>query len=267
VCGCPFAVDDASGALVPKTADDHFLEIVMTVAKAELKKLRKGQYVFYTVGVGTEWAGSPSGVKGGDYGAVVSALDKDGNWSVSTPGYLTENASLRDFVDRLFPIADEDRMSKVKSYVDEHLFGGFLGAAEVARGLKKGAYRNLPTLRKSVVARTFLEIARNDSDRYVMEEHTNVEDSIVIRKKDRDGRIKVRPYRGKNRFWLWIKFHAIKLSTVVLGVILWRCRDELMARFGLQPNEAFGLMFVAICIYFGSIVQNWVNNFAKIEKE
>lgn len=265
--GHPFAVDGDSGALVPKAADDHFLELVMTAAGAELKKLRKGQYVFYTVGIGTEWTGSPAGIKGGDYGMVVSSLDKDGNWSVCTPGYLSGNASLRDFVDRLVPITDEDRMSKVKSYVDDHLFGGFVGAAEVARGLKKGAYRNVPTLRKSVVARTFLEIARNDSDRYVVEEHANAEDSIVIRKRDRDGRIRVRPYRGKSRLLQWIEFHAIKLSAVVIGVILWRCRDGLMTKFGLQPNDVLGVMFVAVFIYLGSVIQNCVNNFAKIEKE
>lgn len=101
----------------------------------------RAAFTFFTVGSAFPWPAQVTGQAAADYWLIVSSPDSDGTWETKMPPRFADRLSLRDFLDRLKPVTQQQRISKIKLYVDELLESGYEGNIHREKIAKETGYR------------------------------------------------------------------------------------------------------------------------------
>ena len=117
-------------------------------------------FTFFTIGSVFRWTEQVIGCAAGDHWLVVSGLDSDGTWETSTPPRFADRPSLRSFLDRLKPETLQQRISKIKHFVDDLLDSGYQGNILVGKVANATGYQN------SVVRDALLALQRSEPEHY-----------------------------------------------------------------------------------------------------
>jgi hypothetical protein len=84
-------------------------------------------FTFFTIGSALEWPEQLPAHATGDHWLVVSSLRTDGTFKTSVPPRFADRLSLRNFLDRLKPETRQQRIFKIKQFVDERIQQGYGG--------------------------------------------------------------------------------------------------------------------------------------------
>jgi hypothetical protein len=112
-------------------------------------------FTFFTVGSALPWPAEVTGQAAGDHWLIVSHLSDNDEWETRTPPRFADRLSLRNFLDRLRPVTQQQRVSRIKSLVDDLLDCGYEGNIRLEKIAKETGYRRtavrdaLLTLRNS----------------------------------------------------------------------------------------------------------------------
>jgi hypothetical protein len=82
-----------------------------------------------------------TGHSAGDHWLVVSSLREDGRWQTSVPPRFADRLSLRNFMDVLRPETRQERISRIKHYVDDLLVSGYEGNIYLEKIREATGYR------------------------------------------------------------------------------------------------------------------------------
>ncbi len=102
---------------------------------------QQAAFAFFTVASASPWPEQVIGHAAGDHWLVVSGLKSDGEWQTSTPPRFVDRLSLRNFMDRLRPETRQQRISKIKRFVDELLDSGYDGNIHLEKIARETGYR------------------------------------------------------------------------------------------------------------------------------
>ena len=165
------------------------------------------QFTFFTIGSATGWFDGMKGSAGGHAWTLLSCPDGSGRWQTSVPAHFAAKLSLRNFLDRLYPETRQQRVSRVKSIVDEYITGGYEGNILLDKVAGETGYR------RTVIREAFS--AMQDSGHYKC---YRVNDQIAI------GKASARP-RGMRLQPVTpavVKYHLAVLLSVVIPLLGWR---------------------------------------------
>ena len=104
-------------------------------------------FVFITIGVPKPWTPKVTATTGGRCWTVLSSPVGGGQWKTLPPAGYDDRLSIRDFLDRLRPETDRQRLSKVKHVVDSMLEQGYDGNITVKKIQDSTGYRETQVLR------------------------------------------------------------------------------------------------------------------------
>ncbi len=125
---------------VPSTQDVGLIRRLISEAKAAFCRQRP-VFVFYTIGGASTWLADPKSLFGGDFCVFLSRPTGGKEWDTVTPPLFASRSSFRNFLDRLRPLTRQDRISKVKTAVDNLLADGFQGNITLDKVKKLTGYR------------------------------------------------------------------------------------------------------------------------------
>ena len=77
----------------------------------------------------------------GDHWLVVSSPKADGTFQTRVPPRFADRLSLRNFLDRLRPETRQQRILKIKQFVDERLAQGYEGNIDLEKVHNETGYR------------------------------------------------------------------------------------------------------------------------------
>ena len=265
VFATPFGIDGKTGALQFANPSSRFIETVRACAVTALKGVDKGKFVFYSIGTGLQLGHDISAVREGLCAITISGPADDGRWEVRAPGYLTGQASYRDFSDRLMPITREELMSAVKTYVDEvgrdSFKSGKVTVGEIIDRLHEstnGKFRAFPVFRQTAIIRSLLQMQGNDPGRYaVCKESRGAQEVFVIPKTEVQKDDK--PYRGRGWFLNMIMFHSIHFLGLVICSAILIGKSEFEVWMGLECNNVARVFMAALTMLVCGFIQGQFN--------
>jgi len=229
-------------------------EVLEVVRKAYRQWLQTAaaqpQFTFFTLGSAMPWSAEVQGHAAGDHWVVVSSLTPAGAWEVRTPPRFADRFSLRNFLDSLKPETRQQRISKIKTAVDEFLLGepGVL----VPMAAEKTRYR------KSVVLDAFLTLQDQAPDSYRLEKR--YDGRVAVRRAVQNEPVSVtadmfRPTIARR--------HLLGLVGTAVGAGGWVLRDLLRGgRF-----DPMGISILIPIVYVASCAQAAINRRASSNKE
>lgn len=101
-------------------------------------------FTFFTLGSSLPWSAEVQGVASGTHWIICSAPAKDGRWQYIQPPRPADRISLADFKDRLIPETRQQRISRIRTFIDQYLDLHFddsnLDIERIKRGLKELDY-------------------------------------------------------------------------------------------------------------------------------
>ena len=98
-------------------------------------------FAFFTIASASPWPGQITGHAAGDHWLVVSNLESNGTWRTSAPPRFADRLSLRNFLDRLYPETRQQRISRIKRFVDGLLESYYDGNINLEKIAKETGYR------------------------------------------------------------------------------------------------------------------------------
>ena len=101
----------------------------------------RAAFTFFTIGSACRWSEQVLGSASGDHWLVISSLSPDGVWETRTPPRFADRLSLRNFLDRLKPETRQQRISRIKHFVDELLDSGYEGNILLDKVANETGYR------------------------------------------------------------------------------------------------------------------------------
>ncbi len=108
-------------------------------------------FAFFTIASASPWPGQITGHAAGNHWLVLSSLENDGIWRTSTPPRFADRLSLRNFMDRLRPETRQQRISRIKRFVDGLLESGYEGNINLEQIAKETGYRRT-TIKDALMA-------------------------------------------------------------------------------------------------------------------
>jgi hypothetical protein len=165
----------------------------------------KPMMTFLTLGSTDGWATGMTALAGASVWTLLSSVNETGRWRTAIPPQFAAKRYLRDFIDRLHPETEQDRIVRVKNAVDEHLHTGYAGNLLVDKIAAETGER------RTGVIRAFR--AMQESGHY---ECYRVEKKIAIRPDTGKGGITL----PKERSFM-LRYHLLPLVLGVLGPLSW----------------------------------------------
>ena len=163
--------------LTPPGQED--IELVQHIIRQRLRD-KDGSFptfVFFTVGSLLSWPEEMAGYAAGDHWLIVSNLNVDGSWDSRTPPRFADRYSLRNFMDLIKPETRQQRISRIKTFVDELLDSGFEGNLDIELIKRKTKYR------RTTIREAFLTLQGSDHyDLYKTREGRIAVDSAPTKK-------------------------------------------------------------------------------------
>ncbi|HEY8667343.1 MAG TPA: hypothetical protein VIL86_11795, partial [Tepidisphaeraceae bacterium] len=105
----------------------------------------KAAFTFFTIGSPLPWPAEVEGMSAGDSLTVCCGPGGEkgsaAGWDVRVPPQFAAPASARDFIDRLRPETRQQRISKIKTIVDDLLDTGYEGNIHVDKLARQSGYR------------------------------------------------------------------------------------------------------------------------------
>jgi len=98
-------------------------------------------FTFLTIGSASSWREQVSGYAANDHWLIVSNQESNGSWGTQTPPRFADRLSLHNFMDRLRPETRQQRISKIKHFVDELLDAGYEGNIHLEKIKESTGYR------------------------------------------------------------------------------------------------------------------------------
>jgi len=168
--------------------------------------------------------------------------DADGAWETRMPPVFGNALSLANFMDRLKPETREQRIGRIKAYVDELLTSGYQGFVHTDKIAAATGCRR--------VAVHDAMFALQESEPYTIY-------------KTKDGRLAIRKATGKERATVTsapvargpMRRHAWRIAAASIGVGAWFLRDVVTGK-GFDP---LGFLILVPLVYLGSCVQSTIN--------
>lgn len=147
------------------------------------------------------------GIADGRSWTLLSSPDGSGRWQTSDPDHFSVRLSLRNFLDRLCPETQQQRISRIKSTVDGHIAGGYQGNVLLGMIAKQTGYR------RTVVRKAFSDM--QNSGHYKC---YRVEGELAIGPPDARPRgTRLRPIVPA-----MVKYHLWILLSVAIPLFGWR---------------------------------------------
>jgi hypothetical protein len=197
---------------------------------------KQSAFTFFTIGAAQPWPQEVASHAASDHWLVVSSPDRDGVWQTRTPPRFADRLSLRDFLDRLRPVTQQQRISRVKQCVDELLNSGYEGNVHLEKIAKETGYRRT-AVREALAA-------LQDSGHYRLYE--TAEGILAVSAQTAALGFPVTASRARGR-WL------IRLALLgpAIGVTIWFLRDVIIGK----PFD-FVSFFVSVPLAYTG---EWVN--------
>lgn len=193
-------------------------------------------FTFFTIGSAQAWPEEMTGHAASDHWLVMSSPGKDGTWETRTPPRFADRLSLRNFLDRLKPVTQQQQISRIKCCVDELLNSGYEGNVHLEKIAKETGYRR--TAVRDALA------ALRDSGHYRLYE--TAEGVLAVDSRTATLGTPATPARHRHR-WL------IRLALLgpAIGVAIWFLRDVIIGK----PFD-FGSFLVSVPLAYAG---EWLN--------
>ncbi len=107
---------------------------------------RNAAFTFFTIGSTLGWPEQVVGYAAGDHWLAVSSRKGDGTFKTSVPPRFADRLSLRNFLDRLKPETRQQRILRIKEFVDGRLAEGYQGNIDLEKVAQGTGYRRTATL-------------------------------------------------------------------------------------------------------------------------
>jgi hypothetical protein len=237
----------ASGAWDPCPLTPGHLEALREVV-ARLPARDRGRPVFtyYTVGTPNALPDCVRPETAGDYWTVLSAPAGDDAWDVRMPPQFATKAALRNFLDALRPETRQQRISRIKRYVDGLIEGGFAGTISVDKIKEATGYR------RTAIRDAMLEM--QDSGHYRLRRERGI--LRIERAKEGD------PIHITSRSFQrgFVRKHGLLLASAAVGVSACALRGM------LKVDGATGFVVLVALVYAAGLLQNALNKRATEEE-
>lgn len=130
---------------VLKSPDMAIIEMVQSIYGHWLKTthVKKPIFTFFTLGSPQKWTAEVQGLASGGYWVICSSPAADGRWEARQPPRFADRFSLAEFKDRLLPETRQQRISRIKAFVDDKLdsgYDGHLDLEKIYRGSKEAGF-------------------------------------------------------------------------------------------------------------------------------
>jgi len=221
--------------LLPPNQKD--IDLIFNIYKQWSQSISKrAAFSFYSIASAYSWPSQITGYAAGDHWFVVSSLGDDGIWRMSTPPRFADRLSLRNFMDRLRPETRQQRISKIKHFVDELLDSGYEGNITLEKITNETTYRRA-AIRDAL-------IALQDSGHYRVYRTSDG----VLAVGSRASKIGT-TVRRKHNYGNWLARVACLGPAVSVGI--WFVKDLILGR----PFEVLGFIAMIPLAYSGE----WLN--------
>ncbi len=213
----------------------EFIDIVRGIYSEYAKKMRiRTKFVFYTLCSG-QLSDNIKGIDSGDHQIVLSDMD-NGKWHTVCPPEFDTGLYLRNFIERLSPETRQQKISNIKSAIDDIIDSGYEGNILVERIKKQTGYR------RTVVKDAFDAMQR--SGHY---ECYKVGGEPAIR------RIKGRKPNIINISTepCFAKYHLGMISGTLITVFF----SRLSLVLGSNKLSIYSILIATCCIYIGKCVE------------
>ncbi|MGO9202845.1 MAG: hypothetical protein ACLQM8_20180 [Limisphaerales bacterium] len=208
-------------------------------------------FTFFAIGTGGAPAGPMENVTAGGHWAVVAWPGPDGRWTSPELEKFPRRLSLRDFLERLLPETQEQRLCRIKECVDGLLIEG--GNVTVERVKRETGYR------RSAVREAFFQLQKGACDLYRL---WRKDGELAIRKAAKGEPVRIASASFGRRF---VRRHFLGIIGVALGSALGLLAGWLATQLGLTGYVGF--MLGLLIAYAGSCAQNEMNRRADMQKE
>jgi len=193
-------------------------------------------FSFFTFGSGFPWPEQIAGHAAGDHWLILSSLGDDDTWRMSVPPRFADRLSLRNFMDRLRPETRQQRISKIKEFVDGLLGSGYEGNITLEKIARETTYRRT-TIQDALMA-------LQESGHYRV--YRTSDDMLAVgNKTSKVGTVIKRSYAHRN----WLARVACLGPAVSVGI--WFVKDLILGR----PFEMWGFIGMIPLAYGGE----WLN--------
>lgn len=131
-----------TGQPVVAPSSQEMVDLVCDVYKRWMAENKQhASFTFFTMGSSSPWPETMEGHAASDHWLILCDYSKDGTWDCRTPPRVADRLSLRNFMDRLRPETRQQRISRVKTCVDEYLKAGYEGNIHLEKIAAETGYR------------------------------------------------------------------------------------------------------------------------------
>lgn len=211
---------------------------------------RKPVYTFLSLASAAPWPDDQKGIAAGDHCILLSQQADSGDWHTLAPPFFATRTSFRNFLERVYPVTRQERVSRIKATVDNLLAEGYQANITVEKIARQTGYR------QTTVRDAFVTMQEVSPDKY--------------RVQRLDGRqIAIRPCRPNEPVRLTaasfrrgpLRKHCLLLIGSAIAVSGW------VLRAMVNIGGLAGFLLLVVLVYITGLLQSQINRRASEEKE
>jgi len=211
---------------------------------------RKPVYTFFSLASAAPWPDDQKGIAAGDHCILLNHQADSGDWHTLAPPFFVTRVSFHNFLERVYPVTRQERVSRIKAAVDNLLAEGYQANITVEKIARQTGYR------QTTVRDAFVTMQEVSPDKY--------------RVQRLDGRqIAIRPCRANEPVKLTaasfrrslLRKHGLLFVSAAIGVSGWVLRSM------IKLGGLAGFLLLVVLVYATGLLQSQINRRASEEKE
>lgn len=237
VCGFITPLSFSAGqaaAITPAGAE--WIDLIQSIYKDWQSSSQKVKYTFYSLGSASTWTNETESHSTSDSLVLLSEVKEVDQWQTQSPPHFAASAYLRNFIERLHPETQQQKISRIKSAVDEYVSENYEGNILLEKIATNTGFR------RSMIQEAFKAMQR--SGHY---ECYRVNNDLAIRfikgRKPKSIRIDTES--------CFLKYHGGILIGAFLSVVFWRLGDT----FGPETLGLLSILVAVIFVYIGKCLE------------
>jgi hypothetical protein len=216
----------------------------------------KPVYTFFSLASAFPWQEGQKGFAAGDHCILLSARAASGEWLTLSPPFFATRVSFRNFLDRMYPLTWQDRVSKVKKVVDRRFADGYEANITVEKIAEETHYR------KTAVRDAFLAMQDGAKDAYRV---SSLDNGLIAIRQRRPGEpVKLTTASFHRSF---LRRHFLLFISAAVGVSGWYARDWLVKKGYMKSDDGWSVFLLVCLVYLTGLIQTQINRRASEEKE